>query len=58
MRIIIKIGTSTLAHENGRLNIRRVEHLCKVISDLKNSGHERSSGNCNQEVRQTETKAI
>lgn len=40
MRMIIKIGTSTLAHANGRLNIRRVEHLCKVISDLKNSGHE------------------
>ena len=40
MRIVIKIGTSTLAHENGSLNIRRVEHLCKVISDLKNAGNE------------------
>lgn len=40
MRIVIKVGTSTLAHSTGRLNIRRVEELCKVMSDLKNSGHE------------------
>ena len=40
MRIVIKIGTSTLCHTSGRLNIRRVEELCKAISDLKNSGHE------------------
>ena len=40
MRIVIKIGTSTLAHENGRLNIRRVEELCKVMSDIKNAGNE------------------
>ena len=40
MRIAVKIGTSTLAHSTGHLNIRRVEELCKVISDLKNAGHE------------------
>ncbi len=40
MKIVIKLGTSTLAHETGRLNIRRVEELCKVISDLKNAGNE------------------
>ena len=40
MRIVLKIGTSTLAHETGRLNIRRVEELCKVMSDLKNAGNE------------------
>ena len=40
MRIVIKLGTSTLAYANGRLNIRRTEELCKVISDLKNSGME------------------
>lgn len=40
MRIVIKVGTSTLAHKGGRLNIRRVEVLCKVMSDLKNAGHE------------------
>ena len=40
MRIVIKVGTSTLAHSTGRLNIRRVEELVKVLSDLKNSGNE------------------
>jgi len=40
MRIVVKIGTSTLAHAGGRLNIRRVELLCKVLSDLKNAGHQ------------------
>lgn len=40
MRIVVKIGTSTLAHPSGHLNIRRVESLCRVISDIKNAGHE------------------
>lgn len=40
MRIIVKIGTSTLAHPSGHLNIRRVEMLCKIMSDIKNAGHE------------------
>lgn len=40
MRIVIKIGTSTLAYATGHLNIRRVEQLCKTISDIKNAGHE------------------
>lgn len=40
MRIVIKIGTSTLTYETGRINIRRIEQLCKIFSDLKNAGHE------------------
>lgn len=40
MRIVVKVGTSTLAHAGGLLNIRRVEELCKVMSDLKNAGHD------------------
>ncbi|MBE6730832.1 MAG: glutamate 5-kinase, partial [Ruminococcaceae bacterium] len=36
--IVIKVGTSTLTHKSGNLNIRRFESLCKVISDLQNSG--------------------
>lgn len=40
MRIVIKVGTSTIAHKTGLLNIKRVERMCKVISDLKNAGHE------------------
>ncbi len=40
MKIVIKIGTSTLAYKNGCVNIRRIELLCKIISDMKNAGHE------------------
>ena len=40
MRIVVKVGTSTLAHATGRLNIRRSEKLCQVLSDIKNAGHE------------------
>ena len=40
VRIVVKIGTSTLTHPSGHLNIRRVEELCKVTSDIKNAGHE------------------
>ena len=40
MRIVIKIGTSTLAYATGQLNIRRVEALCKTMSDIRNAGHE------------------
>ena len=40
MRLVVKIGTSTLTHATGHLNIRRVESLCRVISDIKNAGHQ------------------
>lgn len=40
MRIVVKVGTSTLTHANGRLNLRRIEELCRALSDLKNSGIE------------------
>ena len=40
MKAVVKVGTSTLAHSTGRLNIRHIEELCKVLSDLKNAGHE------------------
>ena len=40
MKLVVKVGTSTLAHAGGRLNIRRIELLCKVLADLKNAGHE------------------
>ena len=39
-RVVIKVGTSTLTYENGKLNIGRMESLCKVICDLSNSGME------------------
>lgn len=40
MRIVIKVGTSSLTYKNGLINIRSFESLCKILSDVKNSGHE------------------
>ncbi|MEG1632092.1 MAG: glutamate 5-kinase [Hydrogenoanaerobacterium sp.] len=37
-RIVVKVGTSTLTHETGLVNIRRIESLVKVLADIKNSG--------------------
>ncbi|MCL1913273.1 MAG: glutamate 5-kinase [Eubacteriaceae bacterium] len=39
-RIVVKVGTSTLAHPTGLINLRNVEALVRVLSDLKNMGHE------------------
>ncbi len=40
MRIVVKIGTSTLTHKTGNLNIRLVKKICQVLSDMKNAGNE------------------
>ena len=37
-RIVVKVGTSTLTHSTGHLNLRRIERLVKVLSDMQNSG--------------------
>lgn len=40
-RIVIKVGTSTLAHaESGKLNLYRIEHLIRELADLHNAGKE------------------
>ena len=39
-RIVIKLGTSTLTHKTGKLNIRRMTNLVQVLSDLHNAGKE------------------
>lgn len=39
-RLVVKVGTSTLTHQSGHLNLRRVDELVKVLSDLKNAGIE------------------
>ena len=39
-RIVIKLGTSTLTHESGLLNIRKIENLVKCLADLQNSGRQ------------------
>ncbi len=40
MRVVVKIGTSTITHDSGQLNIRRMELLCKTLADLQNAGHQ------------------
>ena len=39
-RIVIKIGTSSLTHDTGKLNYRRIEEIVSVVCDLKNIGYE------------------
>lgn len=39
-RIVVKVGTSTLTYPNGKLNIRRIEHLVRCICDLSGRGYE------------------
>ena len=63
---VIKVGTSTLTYENGKINYRRIESLCKVIADLQNSGEQIilvssgaigvGMGKAGLSVRPTETK--
>lgn len=40
MRLVIKVGSSTLTHASGRIDLRQFEKLCRVLSDLKNAEHE------------------
>ena len=39
-RIVVKVGTSTLTHSSGSLDLRSMEHLVRVLSDLSGGGHE------------------
>ena len=39
-RLVVKVGTSTLTHDTGRLNLRRMDHLARVLADLRNRGVE------------------
>jgi len=39
-RVVVKVGTSTLTHKTGMLNIRRVGQLVRTLADLHNAGHE------------------
>ena len=39
-RIVVKVGSSTLTHAQGGLNLRRIDRLAMVLSDIKNSNHE------------------
>ena len=37
-RVVVKVGSSTLTHATGQLNLRRIEAIAKTLSDLKNAG--------------------
>ena len=39
-RIVVKVGTSTLTHDSGTLDLRSMEHLVRVLADLSGAGHE------------------
>ena len=39
-RVVVKVGTSTLTYENGKPNLRLMEHLARILSDFFNSGRE------------------
>ncbi|MBO4637186.1 MAG: glutamate 5-kinase [Clostridiales bacterium] len=39
-RIVVKVGTSSITYENGRMNLGSIDRLCRAISDLWNSGKE------------------
>ncbi|MBQ9673613.1 MAG: glutamate 5-kinase [Ruminococcus sp.] len=39
-RIVVKVGTSTITYENGKVNLHWLEKLCKVLADLHNQGNE------------------
>ena len=40
MRLVVKVGTSTLTRANGSINLRSVDHLARVLSDLHGQGHQ------------------
>ncbi len=37
-RIVVKIGSSTLTHDNFKMNLRRIEAIARVLSDFRNAG--------------------
>ena len=39
-KIVVKVGTSLLAYDNGKINLQRMEKLVRVLADLRNSGKE------------------
>lgn len=38
-RVVVKVGTSTLLHSGGGVDLREMDGLCRVLSDLKNMGN-------------------
>lgn len=40
VKIVIKVGSSTLTHASGKLDFRMIDRLVRVIADIKNEGHQ------------------
>ena len=40
LRVVVKVGTSTLTHDTGRLNLQNMEKLARVLADLEGMGHQ------------------
>lgn len=39
-RIVVKVGTSTLTYDTGKMNLKRINQLAMILSDLRNQGKE------------------
>lgn len=39
-RVVVKLGTSSLTHANGQLNLYRIERIVRELADLHNQGKE------------------
>lgn len=39
-KIVVKVGTSTLTHSTGLLNLKRIENLARQLADIHNQGIE------------------
>ena len=39
LRLVVKVGTSTLTQSSGSLNLYNMDHLARVLSDLRGKGH-------------------
>lgn len=39
-RIVVKVGTSTLTYGTGKMNLKRIDTMAMILSDLRNQGKE------------------
>ncbi len=39
-RIVVKVGTSTITNENGNVDLRNLDHLCRALAGVENLGYD------------------
>ena len=39
-KIVIKVGSSSITHDNGKINLQKIDELCFEIANLKNQGYD------------------